>query len=154
VDLHGLTCLARVQQCVHYRLDPHRLIISSKVPSCMNSLRLPTPLGMKCACAILNIPSCNGRLLMVCGLIRCELHYRRRLALQRGRSFRLKACRHGLWLQTWSGYRHVTEQGCRAIGGQAPVFATPQQQLMHQRLCVTWCCVSGPLQRLHACGGI
>lgn len=32
--------------------------------------------------------------------------------------------------------------------GQAPVLAAPQQQLVHQRLCVTWRCVSSAPQHL------
>ena len=34
--------------------------------------------------------------------------------------------------------------------GQAPVLAAPQQQLVHQRLGMTWRCVSSPPQHLQS----
>lgn len=46
--------------CAPHRLDPRRLTISSTVPLCMNTLRLPASLSMKRACAILNVSSCDA----------------------------------------------------------------------------------------------
>ena len=53
-------------------------------------------------------------------------------------------------LRTIVWYGHGAEEGRSAIDGQAPVLAAPEQQLVHQRLGVTWRCVSSPPQHLHS----